>query len=83
MNLSDRELKFAVWMVWVVVLIWHPLLGCYFLPTAVAASRRHRHPLLVGVLNLFFGWTPSWLLVLLYAVERPDRPYKILRRRRA
>lgn len=29
----------------------------YMIPTCVAASRKHRNTMAIGVLNLFFGWT--------------------------
>lgn len=71
-----------LWLGWFIFLVWHPILAIIILPVFVAFYRGHRHPFLVLILTVLFGWTPSWLLIMLYATERPDQPYRITRRHR-
>lgn len=52
------------WLVW----SWHFLIALMFLPTMIAFGRSHRNWPVVFVLNLFLGWTPTWLLLMVYAI---------------
>jgi len=43
-------------------------LTLYFLPTLVAATRRHNNTIAICVLNLFLGWTfLGWVASLVWA----------------
>ena len=54
---------------WLVVIA--PLfLIAYFLPFFIAAGRRHRFGVAIGLLNLFLGWTVlGWLAAMIWAVN--------------
>lgn len=58
---------------WFVVII--PLFLCaYFIPFFVAAGRRHRYSAVIGLLNLFLGWTVfGWLGAMIWAVNKDTR----------
>lgn len=46
------------------------LLVVYFVPTIVAARRRHQDALSIGLLNLFLGWTfLGWVFALVWATK--------------
>jgi hypothetical protein len=45
----------------------------YFLPTLVAASRRHPSVLGIFLLNFFLGWSViGWIIALVWALSRPQ-----------
>jgi hypothetical protein len=58
---------------WLVVII--PLFLCaYFIPFFVAAGRRHRFSAVIGLLNLFLGWTVfGWFGAMIWAVNKDTR----------
>ncbi len=80
MNLTTEQVKTATWILWVAVLLHHPFIALYFLPTVLAKTRDHNKPLLVIALNICFGWTPCYFLVLVYALEKPNKPNAKVRR---
>lgn len=50
------------------ILILLTLVVAYFLPTIVAGSRGRDGQVLIGVLNLFLGWTVlGWIVLLVIA----------------
>lgn len=51
------------------------LIASYFLPSIVAAARRHRNTVGICLINFFLGWTIlGWLAALVWAcyVEKPE-----------
>ena len=64
---------FAGTEAWLVVVI--PLfLLAYFIPFFVAAGRRHRFSAVIGLLNLFLGWTIfGWFGAMIWAVNKDTR----------
>jgi hypothetical protein len=52
-------------------------IGAYFIPTMIAASRKHHNIGAVAVINFFLGWTfIGWIVALAMAasaVRSPDR----------
>jgi hypothetical protein len=47
----------------------------YFLPSFIAASRRHPHRAAIFVLNLFLGWAfIPWLICVVWALKGQDAP---------
>lgn len=53
------------------------VLGIYFLPAIIAASRHHRSADAIGILNLLLGWTVlGWVIALIWSatgdVEEPS-----------
>ena len=57
---------------WVLITVASVL---YFLPSVIAARRRHHNAGAIVVLNLFLGWTfLGWVLALVWSVsaKRPD-----------
>jgi len=56
----------------VVLLLGMPF---YFLPSMVAAARRHSNLIGVLLINAFFGWTViGWIGALVWALTAPSRP---------
>jgi hypothetical protein len=56
--------------VWGVVVLMLGL-ALYFVPTMVAAFRRHHNTLAIGALNFFLGWTfIGWVAALVWALTR-------------
>ena len=58
--------------------------GLYFLPTIVAAIRRHHQENAIFLLNLLLGWTLiGWVAAIIWAATytpgRPRRPPRINR----
>lgn len=50
-------------IVWVIL-----LLGGYFLPTIIAAARRHRNAAPIFLVDLLLGWTGvGWLVAFIWA----------------
>lgn len=42
----------------------------YFVPTIIAAYRKHPHTLWIFLINLFFGWSVAgWIIPLLWAFD--------------
>jgi hypothetical protein len=79
--MNPKHIKVVTWLIWVATFSKHPFLALYFLPTAVAVSRRHAHSVFIFFLNLALGWTPTWFLIMLYAVQPNDgHPMRISRR---
>ena len=47
----------------------------YFLPVAIAITRRHPNGIAIFLINLLFGWTfIGWFIALIWAVKAIDRP---------
>jgi Superinfection immunity protein len=79
-NFAPQQEKEVIWLVWAIGLLCilflinqgaAPLLivlALYFIPTIVAAIRRHQNAEAILVLNLFLGWTfIGWVLALVWA----------------
>jgi hypothetical protein len=46
------------------------LIGLYFLPLIIAATRHHHQTAAIAVLDLFLGWTfIGWVLALIWAAS--------------
>ena len=53
-------------------------LALYFLPTMLAAARKHRSVAPIAVINLFLGWTLlGWVLTLAWATSGPNNAEKM------
>lgn len=54
------------------VILW---LALYFLPSIVAAVRKHRNESAIVALNIFLGWTViGWVVALVWALTTPAPP---------
>jgi len=57
---------------WVMLAI---ILGGYFLPTLIAAVRKHKNTVPIVLINLFAGWTViGWFGSLIWACISKDKP---------
>lgn len=55
-------------------ILWLIVVALNFLPTIVAFARGHRHPGVILVLNLLFGWTGvGWVGCLIWAMVGRQR----------
>lgn len=44
----------------------------YFIPSIIAANRKHHNSTAIFVVNLFFGWTVlGWVAALVWAIANP------------
>lgn len=58
-------------------LIFIVLLALYFVPSMVAAERKHHNTSAIVVLNLFLGWTlVGWVVALVWANTATRSPAK-------
>lgn len=45
----------------------------YFIPTIVAAARRHSNLMMIGLINLLAGWTiVGWFVAFLWSLRDPN-----------
>lgn len=55
------------------------VLFIYFIPTTIAAARKHHQVIAIGALNLFLGWTfIGWLGALVWALTNPPPAQQII-----
>lgn len=55
--------------------VWLFLFAVYFVPSLVAAGRKHPNSTAIGVLNLMVGWTIlGWVVALVWSCTSPALP---------
>jgi len=69
--ITDESIKGLIFML--------ILMGVYFLPSIIAAIRRHHNGISIALLNLFLGWTfIGWLIALIWACSSPPPQSQII-----
>lgn len=48
---------------------FHPFIALYLLPSAINFSNRHPESIRNLALNIFFGWTPLWIVFICSAIS--------------
>jgi Superinfection immunity protein len=63
------ECSWLIWIIWAVFFVWHPFLALYLLPSAINFSNHHPESMRNLALNIFFGWTPFWIVFICTAIS--------------